>query len=995
SGSTGRPKGIAIEHRSAAALMCWAREAFRDEELAGVLASTSICFDMSVFELFAPLSWGGTVILADNALALAELPARAEVTLIDTVPSAMAELLRQGAVPRSVKTVNLGGEPLRGALARQVHWLGWVERLLNLYGPSEDTTFTSMAEVGAEGEPTIGCILPNSWGYVVDRQLRLVPVGVPGELYLAGAGLSRGYLGRPELTAERYVPDPFSAVGGERLYQTGDLVRWRRDGELEYLGRLDLQVKIRGFRVELGEIESALVAHPCVEDAAVLAQGEGGERRLVAYVVGQGLDLAGLRGYLKEKLPEYMVPSFVVELEALPLTPNGKIDRRALARIEPERAVQAERYQAPRTAMESRLAAIWTELLGIEKVGIHDDFFDLGGHSLLATQLVSRMRESFGVELPLRLIFEISTVEGLGRELAGKVAPLAVPPLRPVPREGDLPLSFAQERLWFLEKLEPGSPIYNLPVAARLIGALDVAALTAALGEIVRRHEALRTVFSEAASRPVQRMVAWIPFPLPVVDLSERRADLDEQLREETAKPFDLASGALVRGRLLRLGEAEHVVVLTFHHIAADGWSIEVLLRELSALYQASSLPELPIQYADFAVWQREWLRGEVLETQLAYWRGALAGLPPALDLPTDRPRPALRGTRGGHLPVSLDGSLAAGVRSLAQAAGATPFMVLLAGLQTLLSRLSGQVDLAVGSAVANRNRIETEPLIGFFANMLVLRGALGGDPSLLELLERTRAAALGAYAHQDVPFEKLVEELAPERDPSRTPLFQVSLVLQNAAMPPLDLPGLKTEPLPAHGGGSRFDLTLLLRDVEEGFAGLVEYASGLFDAATVERLLGHYRTLLAGALAEPARPLFELPLLTPEERAQLLAMCGQERAEWPADALLHDFFEAQARRTPAATALIVGAERLTYRDLDARANAMARRLVALGVGPEVRVGIFLRRTSHLVISLLATLKAGGAYVPLDPAYPRERLEAILGDAEAPVVVTEEALVDA
>ncbi|HSG39439.1 MAG TPA: amino acid adenylation domain-containing protein, partial [Thermoanaerobaculia bacterium] len=990
SGSTGRPKGVAIEHRSVSALMCWSRENFSDAELAGVLASTSICFDMSVFELFAPLAWGGTVILADNALALPQIPAKDEVTLIDTVPSAMAELLRQGAVPKSVKTVNLGGEPLRGVLARGIHALGTVTRLLNLYGPSEDTTFSTIAEVGAEGEPTIGRILANGYGYVVDRHFNLMPVGVPGELYVGGMGVSRGYLGRPDLTAERYVPSPFPKIPGERLYMTGDLIRWRPDGELEYLGRLDHQVKVRGFRVELGEIETALLAHPDVQDAAVLALGEGGDRRLVAYVVG---DPSELRGYLKEKLPEYMVPSAFVALDALPLTPNGKIDRRALAKIEPGRAVETEGFVAPRTATEARLAEIWSEVLGLEAVGVQDDFFDLGGHSLLATQLVSRVRETFGVELPLRRLFEVSTVESLAAELEGLGAAVA-PPLRPVDRSGDLPMSFAQERLWFLDRLEPGSPLYNLPVAARLAGPLDVEALASALGEIVRRHEALRTVFAEAAGRPVQRIAPWPAFELPVTEAAA--GEVAALLREEARTPFDLGSGRLVRARLLRQSADEHVLALTFHHIAADGWSIGVFLREVSALYTAfaagrpSPLPELGVQYGDFAVWQRQWLQGETLESQLAYWRTALAGLPPALDLPTDRPRPTTRGTRGAYLPVAIAGELAASVRSLAQDQEATPFMVLVAGLQALLSRVSGQDDLAVGSVVANRNRLETEPLIGFFVNTLVLRGELAGDPGFRDLLRRTRATALGAYAHQDVPFEKLVEELAPQRDPSRTPLFQVALALQNAPAPPLELPGLKAEPLDTDAGGSRFDLTLLLRDSEDGFVGSVEYAVDLFDAGTVERLLGHYRTLLEGVVTDPGRPVTDLPLLTEAETRQLLAEAVRDTADWPDDVLLHEFFEAQARRTPDAIALIGGEERLTYRELDERADRMARHLRALGVGPEIRVGVFLQRTPRLLVAMLGILKAGGAYVPLDPAYPQERIEAILEDAQAPVVITEE-----
>ncbi|HEX9940916.1 MAG TPA: condensation domain-containing protein, partial [Thermoanaerobaculia bacterium] len=603
-------------------------------------------------------------------------------------------------------------------------------------------------------------------------------------------------------------------------------------------------------------------------------------------------EFAALRSHLKEKLPEYMVPSAMVVLEALPLTPNGKVDRRALARIEPDPTVVDGGYVAPRTPLEVRLTEIWCEVLGRERVGVQDDFFEMGGHSLLATQLISRLRQSFGVELPLRRLFEISTIEGLATELEQFGAGFRSSSERALRSTADAedlrPLSFAQERLWFLDRFEPGSPLYNIPMAARLLGGLDVAALAAAAGEIVRRHQALRTIFAEIEGRPVQRTAPWAPFPLPVVDLSAllmeaRNPTAKGLMREEVRIPFDLTSGLLIRGVLIRLGADEHAFVLSFHHIAGDGWSSEVFLREMSALYgaailgQPSPLPELAMQYADFAVWQREWLRGEVLESQLAWWRSALAGLPPALDLPTDRPRPAVRSVRGACLPISLTGHLADSVRWAAQREGITPFMVLLAGFQALLSRVSGQEDLAVGSPVANRNRLETEPLIGFFTNTLVLRGELAGDPAFRELLRRTRTVALGAYAHQDLPFEKLVADLSLHRDPSRTPLFQVSLALHNAPATPLTLPGLKAESLDTNTGVSRFDMTLLLRESPEGFLGPVEYAVELFDTATVERLMEHFEALLAAAVANPERRISELPLMSEQEARQLLA-------EWTPD---------------------------------------------------------------------------------------------------------------
>jgi amino acid adenylation domain-containing protein len=1000
SGSTGRPKGIAIEHRSVSALMHWSREAFRPEELAGVLASTSICFDMSVFELFAPLAWGGTVILADNVLALADLPAREEVTLVDTVPSAMAELLRQGAVPASVKTVNLGGEPLRGALARQVHALGTVERLLNLYGPSEDTTFSTVAAVGPEGEPTIGQILANSWGYVLDRHLRLVPVGVPGELYLAGAGLSRGYLGRPDLTAERYVPDLFSTVPGARLYQTGDLVRWLPDGWLDFLGRLDHQVKVRGFRVELGEIEAALLAHPALQDAVVLALGEEGERRLVAYVVAregeEAPEIADLRAHLRKKLPEYMMPSAAVVLESLPLTPNGKIDRRALAHIKPRETVEEEGYVAPRTPVEELLAGIWSELLGVERVGAGDDFFALGGHSLLAVRAASRVSAALGLDVAVPLLFEAPTPAALAAALAEPAGSgPAMPPLReasPAERERGLPLSYAQERLWFLDRLEPGSVTYNITGGVRLQGALDIPALARALAEVARRHEALRTRFEAREESPVQWVLAPRAADLPTIEVREE--EVAQRILEEARRPFDLSRGPLLRASVLRLGEEDHVLLAAMHHIAADGWSMGVLFEELSVLYGAfaagrpSPLAQPALQYGDYAMWERRWLCGEVLEERLTAARRRLASAPTFLELPADRPRPAVLSSRGSREPLTFSKQA---VAALARREGATRFMVLLAALQALLGRYSGQEDLLVGSPVANRGRIETEGLIGCFVNTLVLRGDLGGDPGFAELLARARAETLAGFGQQDLPFEKLVEAVVPDRSQSRTPLVQVVLSVQTAPLAP-SLPGLSARRLEVHNGTAKFELTLEVTEGEEGFTGWIEYHADLFEAATARRLASHYRALLVGAVADPERRLSALPLLGEAEQAQVLTAWNDTASDYPREAALAELFRAQVERSPGAVALDFFGERLTYAELDARANRLARHLRSLGVGRESLVGVFLDRSVELIVALLATIKAGGAYVPLDLSYPAERLGWMLEDSGAAVVVTREAL---
>ncbi len=1009
SGSTGRPKGVAIEHRSAAALVHWARETFAPAELAGVLAATSICFDLSVFEIFVPLATGGCVILAENALELPRLQAATagEVTLVNTVPSAMAELVRQGAVPASVRTVNLAGEPLRGTLARSLHGLGTVRRLLNLYGPSEDTTYSTISEVGIAGEPTIGRPLPNTRAYVVDAHLHPLPVGVPGELLLAGRGLARGYLGRPELTAERFVPDPFAAAPGARLYRTGDLARWTPEGELEFLGRLDHQVKVRGFRIELGEIETALQSHPAVRETVVVARESGApgaearDLRLVAYVATSeplpGFP-AELRAHLQARLPEYMVPAAWVALEALPRTPNGKVDRKAL---QAPAAAAETRWTAPRTPEEELLAGLWAEVLGVERVGTDDDFFGLGGHSLLATRVISRVRKTFGVEIPLRRLFESPTVAGFAAALARArgASEAPAPPLKPGLRQGAQPLSFAQERLWFLDRLEGGGPLYNLPAAAHLSGALDPAALEAAFREIVRRHETLRTRFADSRGRPEQWIAPAVELPISWLDLRSLPGTSGTPRcgRSRPARPGGPSTsrpGRSCAWSLARLSDEEHLLLLDMHHIVSDAWSMGVLVQELAALYAAalsgrpSPLPALPVQYADFARWQREWLAGGALETQLAYWRERLSGIPAELALPLDRPRPAVRTGRGGIAPAPLSPELTAELRRLGRRSGATLFMTLLAAFQALLARYGAAADVPVGSPIAGRNRVETEGLIGFFVNTLVLRTDLSGDPSFAGLLSRVRETTLGAYEHQDVPFEKLVEELAPRREVGRTPFFQVMLTLQNAPLAPLELPGLRLEMAEVESGTAKFDLSLTLMERQEEIAGWLEHDLDLFDPSTAGRIAGHLRVLLAAAAAGPDRPLSEQPLLSGEEVRQLAAWGRGKTAETGGTQLVHELFEAQVDRAPAAPAVLAGARELSYGELDERANRLARHLRRLGVGPEVPVALALPRSLEGIVALLAILKAGGAYVPLDPAYPLERRAWMLADSGARVLVT-------
>ncbi|MEA2694498.1 MAG: hypothetical protein QOJ16_3885, partial [Acidobacteriota bacterium] len=896
SGSTGRPKGVGVVHRGVARLVLetgYAR--FGPDEVWLQLAPTA--FDAATLEIWGALLHGGRLVLpppgAPTLLELGAALARHGVTSLWLTAGLFHAMVEENLPAlRPLRQLLAGGDVLSPAhVARALAALPET-RLINGYGPTEGTTFTCCATVtGPVGAAVpLGRPIANTRVQVVDAGGRRVPAGVAGELWAGGDGLARGYLGRPELTAERFVPDPFGGAG-ERLYRTGDRVRWRPDGRLEFLGRLDRQVKIRGFRIEPGEVEGVLAGHPAVAQAAVVVREDrAGEKRLVAYSVLR--EEADLAGYLRGRLPEHLVPWAFVTLPALPLTVHGKLDRAALPMPDRGEPVAV----LPRTPAETRLAEIWAELLGRERVGVLDDFFALGGHSLLATRLVSRVRQAFGVELPLRAVFEAPTVASLAARIesaegAPAATPALVPDLVPAARGGELPLSFAQQRLWFLDQLEPGSASYNVPGALRLSGRLSAAALAAAFSAIVLRHEALRTTFRAGSEEPVQVIAPAAPRSLPLVDLAGLPARLKEATarglaQEEAARPFDLERGPLARVCLLRLvpgggGEAEeHVLLLTLHHIISDGWSLGVVVHELTAFYGAAlagrpaPLSPLAVQYADFALWQRSWLAGAELERQLAWWREHLAGAPALLERPADRPRPAVQSFRGGTVPVALPKGLAERLTALGRESQATLFMVLLSGFAALLGRLAGSVDLVVGSPVANRQRSEVEGLIGFFVNTLALRADLAGEPGFRDLLGRMRAVTLGAYAHQDVPFEKLVEELSPERSLGHSPLFQVLLALQNAPLPPLALPGLTLTPLPLAEGTAKFDLTLSLAPGTPGVSGVggtLEYNRDLFDRTTAERLAGGFTRLLAAAVAAPEARLPDLPLLSPAERHQLV----------------------------------------------------------------------------------------------------------------------------
>ena len=923
-----------------------------------------------------------------------------------------------------------GGEALPRDLAEALR--PRVAELWNVYGPTETAIWSAAGEVEpGDGPVPLGAPIANTRLYVIDRADLAgepAPLGVPGELWIAGDGVARGYLGRPGLTAERFVPDPFAAAAGARLYRTGDLVRRRVGGALEFLGRIDHQVKVRGFRIELGEIETALRRHPAVAQAVVVVKGEGEERRLVAYLVAGGEqgqqgheqpEPGELQEHLRRTLPEYMVPSAFVVLPALPLTPSGKVDRKALPAPD-SAALAAGRYVAPNGPLEERLAALWAEVLGVERVGAEDNFFTLGGHSLLATRIVSRVRAELGAEVPLRRMFEQPTVSGLARVIAGlktDEAPGMLPLMRLV-HSGPPRLSFAQERLWFLDRLDPGSVAYNLPAALRLVGALDVAALRASLNAVVRRHEALRTTFVESGEGPRQVIAPALEIALPVVDLgglpaAERHAEVAAWSALEAWRPFDLAQGPLVRVTLLRLGTDEWTLLFNLHHIVSDAWSLDVLVREIAALYPAlregrpAALGELPIQYADYAEWQRAWLADPAaLAAQLAWWRERLAGAPAVSPLPTDRPRPPVQRFHGRNLRQEMPADAIAALRRVCAREGATLFMGVLTGLFAVLARHAGTADLTVGTPVAGRTRVEVEELIGLFLNTLVLRmpafSATAEDLEVRELLARTRELTLGAFAHQDLPFAKLVEELAPERNLSQTPLFQVQLALLAAAGEPLRLPGLTLESLHLEESAAKLDLTLRANEGPDGLDLVWQYNTDLFDAATIARLGLHFARLLAAAAADPGRRLADLPLLSAGEEHQLLAEWNDTNdpsiARWLVEAggagSLHALIAAQARRTPGRPAVCCAGQVLTYAELLAAARRLAGRLWALGVGPDVVVAVCAERSLEMVVGLLAILEAGGAYLPLDPSYPADRLAYMLDDAAAPVLLAQERLLD-
>jgi amino acid adenylation domain-containing protein len=1010
SGSTGRPKGVVVPHRAISRLVInsgyivW-------ESTDCVVHCSNPAFDASTFEVWAPLLHGAKILIVPQ---FEELDTGRFAILLQrhnaTVLWLSVGLFKQcatklGAVLATLRYLLVGGDAVDPNAVRLLLQEQAPQHLLNGYGPTECTTFATTHDIESVGPDetiiSIGRPIGNTKVYVLDAYLQPVPISVIGELYIAGEGLAHGYLHRTGLTAESFLADPFSRSPGRRMYRTGDVGRWRTDGRLEVLGRRDTQVKIRGYRVELGEIEVRLAQHPKVQEAVVVAQEEKiGEKRLVGYIVPRSAtDVPGpqeLRSHLKGSLPSYMVPGVFMTLDAIPLTTNGKVNREALPAAD-SAALGVKQYEKPEGDTEEALASIWQELLHIAQVGREDDFFELGGHSLLAMQLVSRLRERLNIELPVRVIFDEPILKSLGDWLdhaSNESSRREIdPPARP-DSSAPAPLSFSQERLWLLSQLNALGSAYHIPQVLKIDGRLNVAALERSFKEIVRRHEILRTRFKMIGGAPrqvVESPLLWQWAMQNVTDASDK--DLKGVLRQEVLAPFELEGGSLFRVVLLQRSALEHVLVIATHHIICDGWSLGVLARELRALYEAYSqgleadLPELPMQYADYAIWQRDSVHRDTLDSQLAYWRQRLAELPAALNLPTDRPRPAMPSFRGAHHSFQVDRDGLDGIRRLARRESATLYMVLLAALQVVLSRWSGQKDVAVGSPIAGRNSRKSEDLIGFFINMLVLRTNLSDNPTFDIYLRQVRDVTLGAFANQEVPFERLVAELQPHRDLSRQALFQVSFALQNMQPMAIVLPGLAVTSLGTAPESAKFDLLFEFFESDNGLVGGIEYATDLFDGATIASMAETYKAVLEGIAENSNRPIETLPLLKASRCDELLRKWNDTGELCLPGCCVHELFEAQAARAPTALAVVGQGQQLTYQELNDQSNQLAHYLREQGAGPEKVVGLCMERSPSWVVAALAVLKSGSAYLALDPLYPTARLSFMLEDCAAPLLL--------
>ncbi|MGW4433999.1 amino acid adenylation domain-containing protein [Streptomyces tendae] len=1019
SGSTGRPKGVMVAHRNLQHVLPWIRRHPCFDRRQNVLQVASTSFDFSVWEIVLPLVTGGTLHIPAPGTRmigadLQKILSERAIESLNFTPGALATLPTDDPLPR-LRTLVVGGEAYSADLIRS-----WApgRTFFNVYGPTETTIFATGTRTDENLDLIhIGRPITNARFYVLDPYLRPVPPGVPGELWIGGAGVTRGYLNRPDLTAEYFVADPFGGEPGGRLYRSGDLVRYLPDGNIEFIERIDGQVKIRGFRIELGEIEAVLEQHPLVANCAVLAQPDGTGKRLVGYVVpapgsagdpaaAQGLEET-LRAHLKEQLPSYMVPSAFVTLGELPLTGNGKLNRRALPLPDESTAPAPDAASLPRTATEARLADIWSDVLGHDAVGVYDDFFTLGGHSLLAVKVTARVQQTFGVDLPVRVLFEQPALAQVAAEvdrLLRERQPYPALDLVPVPRDEPVPATFDQQRLWYMDRLVPDSPLYTVGWLLHRDGPTDPARLKRALAALITRHEVLRTTFRESGGRVWQEIAPTGTVVLDEADLSaeppERRAEAVRAVtRELWLETFDLARGPLFRTLLIHLPGDESLLAFSAHHAVFDGYSVGLLNDELLRLHDlvgdpGATPPEPPaLQFADYAVWQRQWLEEERLRPHLDYWKEQLADAPALISLPTDHPRPAVQRYRGANLTAALPADLGERLSTVSVEHRTTDFVTLLSAFAVLLSRYSGQDKVVIGIPVAGRGRVETEPMIGFLVNTVALSVDLAGDPDFADVLDQVRWKLLEAQSRQEVPFDRIVEELKPERSLSYSPVFQVMFTGLDKLFE--DLPDSR-QPAWIHDvtddgvGVAKFDLGMSIQRRDGRLSCTFEYSTDLFERDTVAGMQEHLRTLLAAALAAPRTPVARLPLLTDGTREHILR--ERNATDDPAalrPATLQGLFAEQVRRTPDRVALSHEDGHLTYAALDRRADRLARTLRDLGVGPETRVGVCMRRSLDLVTSLLAVLKAGGAYVPLDPDHPGERLAYMAEDAGVRLVLTQ------
>ncbi|RKH33762.1 amino acid adenylation domain-containing protein [Corallococcus praedator] len=1009
SGSTGKPKGVRVPHRAVVNFLGTMQEAPGLTAQDVLLAVTTLSFDIAVLELFLPLTTGAQVVLAsretasDGALLKAALESNG-VTVMQATPSTWRLLLEAGWQPRPGFKALCGGEALPRELAEAL--LARVGSLWNMYGPTETTVWSTTWRVQPPlSSIRIGRPIANTQLYLLDAHLAPVPVGVAGELYIGGDGVTLGYLHRPELTQERFLPNPFRQ--GERMYRTGDLARWLADGTVEYLGRNDSQVKLRGFRIELGEVEAALASHPSLAQAvALVREDRPGDRRLVAYLIARPGQTTppdeALRAHLKQGLPEYMVPQHFVALPALPLTPNGKVDRKALP--SPQVGSHEDAYVAPRDETEQKLADIFADVLGLRRVSVTADFFRLGGHSLLASQALTRASRDLDVSLTLRRMFEAPTVEKLARLVRGDDGATS-PAQRITPRAGTAPapLSLMQQRLWFLEQLNQGTAVYNLPAAFRIFGELDVGALTGSFNMLLERHSALRTFVRWDEGTPVQHVEPSLKVELEPVDLepvpaNQREEDLLRRLQALADESIPITAPPLFRLTLFRLGAHEHVLFFMPHHLIWDGWSFDVFLRDLDVFYAALTqgkepkLPALPIQYADFTEWHRNWLQGEELERQARYWRQKLSGNLPALELPTDKPRPAQMSLKGGTEPFVLTGAEVDALTKLGRESNATLYMVLLTAFKTLLHRYSGQEDLVVGTPIRGRSHPEVEDLLGFFVNTLVLRTQMGPELTFRQLLERVRTTCMEAFGHQDMPIELLLQQLGVQRDLSRTPLFQTFFTFQDVRNRNSTLGALTYGQVHVHAHATPLDLSFWVKETAHGIVGGMDYNTDLFERDTVVRMLEQIRTLLRAAVSDAEVPVARLPLLPEAEKQRVLVDWNATTRPFNREAFVHTLVAAQAQSTPDAVALRSGATTLTYRQLVQRGHQVAHALKQAGVTPGSLVGLFTERGPDMVVGLLGILQAGAGYVPLDPGFPPERLAFMVEDAQLSLVLTQRAL---